>query len=115
MPRTQPSGHVRIFFRPRAITPRRRRIRIEGAMSVESVRSVSGELPAQAAWMHKLARSLVRDASSADDVAQETTLAALRGGPREPEALRAWLRRVASNFALKRARDASQPCAQRLG
>ena len=59
-------------------------------MEVERVRSVSSELPAQAAWMRRLARGLTGDAASGDDVAQETWLAALRQPPARA-ASRSWL------------------------
>ena len=57
---------------------------------------------AQTGWVQRLARSLVRDPSGADDVAQETLLAALSAPPRDAqneERLRAWLGRVAFNLA----------------
>jgi RNA polymerase sigma-70 factor (ECF subfamily) len=50
-------------------------------------------------WVRRLARSLVRDESSADDVEQRTWLAALRRPPRDAETSRAWLGRVVRNLA----------------
>jgi len=45
-------------------------------------------------WIRNLARSLVADAATADDVVQETWLAALRHRPRSDRPLRPWLARV---------------------
>ncbi len=59
-------------------------------------------LEEQTFWVHTLARSLVRDADGAHDIAQETLLAALSAPPSDaPDArrLRAWLGKVASNLA----------------
>ena len=52
-------------------------------------------------WLRDLARSMVGDASTADDIAQETWLSALRHGPSQDEPLRPWLRRVAQNAVRK--------------
>lgn len=70
---------------------------------MESSHTVDIELLcSQAPWLRDLARHLVRDPAAADDLAQETLLAALEVPP--PDAadvhrLRAWLRRVAINLA----------------
>ncbi len=60
------------------------------------------ELLAHAHWMRSLAQSLVHDASSADDVVQESMAAALRRPPLGGPTMNAWLarvvRHVASNF-----------------
>lgn len=48
-------------------------------------------------WVRHLARSLVRDVASADDVEQQVWLAALRSPPREPGSPRAWLATVTRN------------------
>jgi RNA polymerase sigma-70 factor (ECF subfamily) len=50
------------------------------------------------AFLRRLAGRLV-DASSADDVVQDTWLTALRRAPREAAAAKAWLAQVARNFA----------------
>ena len=50
-------------------------------------------------WIRSLARSLVRDAAAADDLTQDTLLAALRGQPRDPARLRPWLAGIARNLA----------------
>jgi RNA polymerase sigma factor (sigma-70 family) len=57
------------------------------------------ELVARLAWVRALARELVRDEASADDLAQETVVAALERGPDEPGALAAWLRGVVRRLA----------------
>ena len=51
-------------------------------------------------WVRRLARSLVHDDASADDVEQRTWLAALRSPPAEPGSARAWLARVVRRQAL---------------
>ena len=55
-------------------------------------------------FVQALARSLLRDPHAAEDVAQETMLAALRKPPPRNGNLRAWLGRVARNLALTRRR-----------
>ena len=52
-----------------------------------------------AGWMRGLARSLVRDEGTADDLVQEAWLAALRRPPRDRGALRPWLARTLRNAA----------------
>ncbi len=51
------------------------------------------------AWVTALARSLVADEATADDLVQQTWLAAIRSPPRELGALRGWLARVVRNAA----------------
>lgn len=63
------------------------------------------ELLAHADWVRRLARELVRDEQRADDVVQETWLAALRSPPRTAENVRGWLARVAHNAARGLARS----------
>src|SRR5262245_10594819 len=50
-------------------------------------------------WVRRLARSLVHDDATADDVAQGAWLAALRRPPTEARTARAWLARVVSRQA----------------
>ena len=57
------------------------------------------ELLAHAGWLRALSSSLVSDRSDADDLMQETWLAALRHPPRAGLSLRPWLARVARNLA----------------
>jgi RNA polymerase sigma-70 factor (ECF subfamily) len=63
------------------------------------------ELLAHAAWLRRLAASLLRDEAAADDVLQETWTAALEKPPRRPGALRAWLARVTRNRAARHRRE----------
>lgn len=56
-------------------------------------------------FVRTLARRLVLDESRVDDVEQQTWMAALRGGPRDPGKLRGWLGAVTRNFARRQLRD----------
>jgi RNA polymerase sigma-70 factor (ECF subfamily) len=60
------------------------------------------DLSLHGAWIRALARRLVRDDAAADDLVQETWLAALQRGPTRDRPLRPWLARVARNLAAKR-------------
>ncbi len=62
------------------------------------------ELLAHAGWIRALARRLVGDGPAADDLVQETWLAALKRPPANDRPLRPWLARVARNFARQGAR-----------
>jgi len=55
------------------------------------------ELLAHAGWVRRLAARLVRDAGTADDVAQEVWAYALRSPPHERTNLRAWLSAAVRN------------------
>lgn len=57
------------------------------------------------AWVDALARRLVADDSAADDVAQQTWLAAMRHPPGDEATARSWLGRVVRNFARERHRE----------
>lgn len=57
------------------------------------------ELLAEAGWLRGLAASLIRDATQADDLVQDTWLAALRRPPHSDAEPRPWLARVARNLA----------------
>lgn len=59
-------------------------------------------LLAQTAWMRRLAASLVRDPESADDLVQDTWVAALRSPPRDERNLRPFLARVLQRLAARR-------------
>ena len=61
-------------------------------------------LLAHASWMRALARQLVHDPNNADDVVQQSFLAALERPPRHGANVTGWLRRVVTN----RARDAGR-------
>ena len=61
----------------------------------------------QTGWLHALARGLVGDSHRAEELTQDTLLAAVERPPRgatERPALRAWLARVARNLAFSSAR-----------
>src|SRR5687768_10763877 len=62
------------------------------------------DLLAQAGWLRALAASLVSDRAGAEDLVQETWLAALLHPPRQAGPLRPWLARVAANLASNRQR-----------
>jgi RNA polymerase sigma factor (sigma-70 family) len=63
------------------------------------------ELLAHAGWVRKLARRLVGDSQSADDVLQQTLLTAMEHEPRPGVPLRPWLARIARNFSLRTIRS----------
>ena len=64
------------------------------------------DLQAHSQWVLLLARRLLRDAGEAEDVAQETWLAALRNPPQGE--LRPWLGQVCRNFARQHLRSRSR-------
>ena len=55
-------------------------------------------------WLSGLARALVRDPHGADDLVQETVLAALRAEELPRERRRAWLATVARRFSASAAK-----------
>lgn len=61
-------------------------------------------LLAESVWLRRLATSLVRDPAAAEDLVQETWLAALKNPPAADRPLRPWLRTVLENFVRMRAR-----------
>ena len=58
-------------------------------------------LEEHAGFVRRVALAVVGDESLADDVLQDTMVAAITRPPRSASSLRAWLGRVARNFALK--------------
>ena len=52
------------------------------------------EILAHAAWLNRLARQLVNATAAADDIAQETWVAAVRTPPERGRPLRPWLGEV---------------------
>jgi RNA polymerase sigma-70 factor (ECF subfamily) len=60
--------------------------------------SQATELLEHVGWLRSLARGLVADTHAADDVVQQTLLAALEHPPRAQVPLRSWLAAVARNF-----------------
>lgn len=71
-------------------------------------------LLAQADFVRSLARSLVADPHRAEDVAQETLVAALETPPREAPAVRSWLRSVMRNVVRQTHRADSSRQAREL-
>lgn len=66
------------------------------------------ELLRHAHWMRALARSLVRDDATADDVTQDAWVVALARPPRTLTKLRGWLAAVIRSVVLQRARGESR-------
>ncbi len=60
---------------------------------------------AHARWLRSLAANLVADPASADDLAQDTTLAALRSDPEPDRPLKGWLATVLRNLRRQRWRE----------
>jgi RNA polymerase sigma-70 factor (ECF subfamily) len=78
-------------------------------MTAEGRPLVPEELLAHAGFVRTLAARLLDRSDAgidADDVAQETWLAAMRAPPREPERVKSWLGRVIHRFAFERHRTA---------
>ena len=65
------------------------------------------ELSAHTAWLRRLAGALSSE-GSADDLVQETVIAAWRHAPERRESLRPWLRRVLTNLSRMRHRSEQQ-------
>ncbi len=73
------------------------------------------QLLAQADWLKRLARGLVRDENAAEDLVQDTWVAALRRSPGASTAdLRAWLAVVVRNFARRERRDTNLRAAHEI-
>ncbi len=70
------------------------------------------DLLANAAWARRLARNLVHDADSADDLVQDTWITALRAQPDRSQPLRPWLSRVLRNQATDQRRSESRRLAR---
>src|SRR5262245_23182717 len=72
---------------------------------MEDARVPTGEqLMAEMAWIRRLARALVRDEATADDIAQDTWLVANEQQPEDDRPLRPWLARVVANLVHTRRR-----------
>lgn len=65
-------------------------------------------LLAESAWIGALARSLVVDPGTADDVAQDAALVALTNAPARLDSPRSWFRRVVSNLSVSAHRSRSR-------
>jgi RNA polymerase sigma factor (sigma-70 family) len=74
-------------------------------MSAEPVSPSIEHLLQETSWIRRLSRSLVADASQADDLAQETWVRALEHPPRVGESLRAWIATVMRNLVRERRRS----------
>jgi DNA-directed RNA polymerase specialized sigma24 family protein len=70
------------------------------------------DLLAHGAWLHRLAHHLVHASGAADDLVQDTWVAALRARPDRAQPLRPWLAEVLRNLVRNRARGASRWAAQ---
>jgi RNA polymerase sigma-70 factor (ECF subfamily) len=81
-------------------------------MTSEPLRIDAEEMLAQARWMRRLARRLVRDSSTAEDVVQQTWLAALESAPGSEGRLRPWLARVVRNLASEKRRGEAHRAAR---
>jgi RNA polymerase sigma factor (sigma-70 family) len=99
---------------PRARSPPRALSRMDDSVSAPSPAPVAAPavdhelLVAQLGWVRSVATNLVRDHNRAEDVTQETVLAALSAPPRDAAdayRLRAWLGRVAFNLSKLGARQ----------
>src|SRR5262245_36132241 len=75
---------------------------------MEPERIDAAALLAEAGWVRRLALRLVRDHAAAEDVVQETWIAALRAPAPGGGHLRPWLARVAIHFARKSRRGAAR-------
>lgn len=107
------SGGVRLSSES---TVPRRKVTPAGAAAVSTYRPMPPEphppnadvLLAESAWIAALARSLVADPGSADDVAQDAMIVSLRGAPDGVRSPRAWLRRVVANLASNARRSSAR-------
>lgn len=70
------------------------------------------ELLEEAGWLRRLAAGLVGDGAQAEDLLQDTWLAALRRPPSAAQAARPWLRRVVRNLASNAGRDRGRRAAR---
>src|SRR4051812_3399588 len=66
---------------------------------------LENELHTQMKWLRRLALALVHDAALAEDLVQDTWIAALRARPQFEGSLRPWLGRVIRNLVTSRARS----------
>lgn len=81
---------------------------MEGERSTATVE----ELLAEAGWLRRLAVRLAGDADVADDVVQETFIAAMRRAPERGESVRPWLATVLRNALRMRARGEGRRAAR---
>ncbi len=83
---------------------RKRRCAHDGVVMTESNAVPIEALLAESDWVRRLAESLVHDKTVADDIVQQTWLAALKRPPATDRPLRPWLRTVVENFVKMRGR-----------
>ena len=82
---------------------------VKAGTLTDNIRPIDAEeLLAHAGWMRALARGLVRDDATAEDLVQQAYAVALERPPRDPKALPAWLMRVMRNLAARSFRDESR-------
>src|SRR5262245_37720236 len=77
-------------------------------MSDESMVPTSEALLAELGWLRSLARALVGQNADVDDLVQDAWVAAATHPPRDPEAVRPWLRRVVRNLVAFNARTSGR-------
>lgn len=82
-----------------------RRVGVLATMDTSASRPDLAQLAARSRWLGQLARALVRDDATADDLVQETLRAAVEHPPAHTGDERGWLARVLANFARSRARS----------
>lgn len=82
--------------------------------AIDRARPTPDLLIEHVAWMRALARSLVRDAHGAEDLAQDAAIAALDDAPTERGRWRAWIRSVMKHRASERARTSAARAAREL-
>jgi RNA polymerase sigma-70 factor (ECF subfamily) len=66
------------------------------------------QLASETGWLHRLAVALVKDVSTADDLVQDTYLAAVKDAPTDGRPLKPWLARVLWNRVRMRSRGAGR-------
>ncbi|MBC7974226.1 MAG: hypothetical protein H7138_04520, partial [Myxococcales bacterium] len=67
-----------------------------------SVSTTLDQLAAESGWLRRLARSLVNDPASADDLVQDAYVLAAEHPPGDDRPLRPWLVRVLRNLTRTR-------------
>ena len=77
-------------------------------MTTAATSVTAEDLLANASWARRLARNLLSDGDAADNLVQDTWMAALRAQPDRERPLRPWLARVLRNRAVNRDRDESR-------
>jgi RNA polymerase sigma-70 factor (ECF subfamily) len=81
-------------------------------MATDSLHLDADQLLSHSAWVRALARNLLADDALADDVVQDTWVAALGRAPRHPSRARAWLAAIAANLARSQRRERARRAAR---